>query len=360
MNENIKNSSTPARERNRINDRIKAAILSFIVLMLALALFLGGRTILANDNLPIRLVVYAFSTQEEVLTQGILPGFERKWESENGQDLIIESLYGPSGTLAGQINLGAHADVVLFSNERHVSLLKFGKQVNQETQPVVFSCTPIIVVTRPGNPPGITEIEDLSQPDLQLLHANPRSSGVGEWAILAEYGSAYLLSGDESTAEKQIKDIWNNVNILAPSARAAMTLFEMGAGDALITYEQDAQMAVDRGVALEIVKPTNTIIAQHVAVIVDKNVSRVERPVAEAFTQYLISAPGQDIFMGYHQQPADLLSKDVAESDHYFTVVELGGWSSAYQELILSLWQKEIEPLLVLEPAYMIQRPGDQ
>jgi ABC-type sulfate transport system substrate-binding protein len=360
MNENLQNSSTPDRERDRIKDRTKAAILSFIVLTLALALFLGGRTILANDNLPIRLVVYAFSTQEEVLTQGILPAFERKWESENGQELIIESLYGPSGTLAGQINLGAHADVVLFSNERHVSLLKFGKQVNQETQPVVFSCTPIIIVTRPGNPAGIIEIVDLGQPDLQLLHANPRSSGVGEWAILAEYGSGYLPSGDESAAEKQLKDIWNNVKILAPSARAAMTLFEMGAGDALITYEQDAQMAEDRGVALEIVKPTYTINAQHVAVIVDKNVSRVERPVAEAFTQYLISKPGQDIFIRYHQQPADLLSKGVAQSDHYFTVAELGGWSSAYQELILSLWQKGIEPLLVLEPAFMIQKPADQ
>jgi len=329
-----------------------------VATLVIVAIFYGGRTILDNEHVPVRLVVYAFSTQEEVLTQGIFPAFESKWEAERGRDLIIESLFGPSGTLAGQINLGAPADVALFSNERHVNLLKLGKQIEVETQPVVISCTTIIIATRPGNPKDITDFADLAQPGLQLLHANPRTSGVGEWAILAEYGSAFLDSGNQPTAERQLKDIWSNVRLLGPSARATMTLFEMGAGDALVTYEQDARLALERSVPLEIVIPTRTIIAQHAAVIVDKNVTSTERPVAEDFIKYLLSDAGQNIFRQYHQRTADPEDNNFPKLIHPFTVEDIGGWSHAYEELILSVWQQEIDPRLDLESISVIQGSG--
>jgi ABC-type sulfate transport system substrate-binding protein len=67
------------------------------------------------------------------------------------------------------------------------------------------------------------------------------------------------------------------------SARASLILFELGAGDALVTYEQDAFLARQRGVSLEIVRPPRTILARHYAVIVDENVTASEEPVAEAF-----------------------------------------------------------------------------
>ena len=342
-----------------LEDRIKAAALSFVVLILTLALFLGGRTILANDDVPIRLVVYAFSTQELVLTQGIFPAFERKWEEETGRDLTITSLFGPSGTLAGQINLGAPADVAILSNERHVNLLKFGEQIEGETQGVVISSTPIIIATKRGNPAGITEFSDLAQPGLQLIHADPHTSGVGEWAILAEYGSALLDSGNQPTAERQLKDIWSNVRLLGSSARSTLTLFEIGAGDALVTYEQDVRLALERGVPLEIVIPRCTIVAQFTAVIVDKNVTSVERPVAEAFIQFLLSDAGQNILHQYHQRSPDPEDNYFPKLIHPFTVEDIGGWPHAYEELILSVWQKEIEQRLDLESISVIQTPGE-
>jgi ABC-type sulfate transport system substrate-binding protein len=88
--------------------------------LLILVAFYGGRVICADADSPVRLVVYAFSTQEEVLTQIIFPAFEQIWESKTGCDLTIEGVFGPSGTLTGQINLGAPADVALLSNEQHV------------------------------------------------------------------------------------------------------------------------------------------------------------------------------------------------------------------------------------------------
>jgi sulfate transport system substrate-binding protein len=328
--------------------------------LLLLAAFYGGHNVFSKNQGPVRLVVYAFSTQKEVLTQSIFPAFEEAWEAETGRDLTIEGVFGPSGTLAGQINLGAPADVALLSNEQHVNWLVVGRRVKQETRSVMVSTTPMVIVTRPGNPKGIAEFRDLAQPGLRLLHADPRSSGGGEWAVLAEYGSHLTVSGDANAARSQLEAIWRNVRLLAPSARATLTLFELGAGDALVTYEQDARLAMARGVPLEIVVPPCTILAQHAAVIVDANVTTVERPVAQAFVSYLVSDDGQQAFTRYHQRPAHLEHDEFPLLSDPFTIKELGGWSRAYSQVVDALWQAEIEPRLDLEPATEVLNTGGE
>jgi ABC-type sulfate transport system substrate-binding protein len=329
------------------------------VALLVVVAFYGARAFLVDAHGPVHLVVYAFSTQEESFTQGIFPAFERAWEAETGQDLTIDGLFGASGTLAGQINLGAPADVAVFSNAEHVDWLKAGRRVRRDTEPVVVGCTPLVIVARPGTPFRLAGYADLAQEGLNLLHADPRSSGVGEWAVLAEYGSAFLPSADPAAAEAQLQAIWCNVPLLAGSARAAMTLFELGAGDALVTYEQDALVARERGVALQIVEPPRTIVARHVAVIVDDDVTWAERPVAEAFVQFLLSDAGQQIFSRYHLRPPSCQSDLFPTLVDPFAVEDLGGWSQAYATLLDALWQKEIEPSLDLQSAPRLSSTGE-
>jgi ABC-type sulfate transport system substrate-binding protein len=321
--------------------------------------YYGGRTLTAHTQSPDHLVVYAFSTQEEVLSQAIFPAFEAAWQTATGEDLTIEGVFGPSGTLAGQINLGAPADVAIFSNERNVDWLKLGKRVHPDTEPVLIAATPLVIIARAGNPANLAEFEDLAQPGLRLLHADPRSSGVGEWALLAEYGSAYLASGDADSARAQLAVIWNNVKILGSSARTTLTLFEFGAGDALVTYEQDALLAQERGIPLVICTPQRTILARHFAVIVDDNVNATERPVAEAFLAYLLSAAGQQILSQYHFRPATFDAGELPEISHPFTESDLGGWAQAYDTLIEKFWMLEIEPQLKLEPASTFLGTGE-
>ena len=158
-------------------------------------------------------------------------------------------------------------------------------------------------------------------------------------------------SGDQAAAEAQLQAIWRNVRLLGASARATMTLFELGAGDAFVTYEHDALLAQERGAPLEIVVPPRTIVAQHVAVIVDDNVTPGERPVAQAFVDYLLSDAGQQALSRYHLRPADLEGEQFPGIPQPFTVEDLGGWSQAYTEVVEGLWQTEIEPRLDLEPA---------
>jgi ABC-type sulfate transport system substrate-binding protein len=330
-----------------------------VALLLLGAATVYGQVRLASGRGPARLVVYAFSTQEEVFTQGIFPAFEAAWESETGRELSLQGIFGASGTLAGQINLGAPADVAIFSHAQHVTYLKVGKRVQGQNEAVTIGCTPMVIVTRPGNPSGLSDLASLGQPGLDLLHADPRSSGAGHWAVLAEYGSAFLPARDAAAGEAQLADLWRNVRVLGSSARATLTLFELGAGDALVTYEQDALLAQERGVALEIMVPPRTVVAEHVAVIIDDNVTASERPVAQAFIDFLLSSPGQEILSRYHLRSPECESERLPSLAQPFTVNELGGWSQAYTDLIETLWQTQIEPRLDLAPGLQLLETGE-
>jgi sulfate transport system substrate-binding protein len=136
-----------------------------------------------------------------------------------------------------------------------------------------------------------------------------------------------------------------------------MTLFELGAGDALITYEQEALLALDRGVALEIVIPTHTILAEHVAIIVDDNVTSTERPAARQLLSYL-SSTGQQHFAAYYLRTIDHRSELWPQLNEPFVVGDLGGWSQAYSSLVKPLWETEIEPFLDLESAPILLGSG--
>jgi sulfate/thiosulfate transport system substrate-binding protein len=328
------------------------ALLVLLVVVVVLAFF-GAQRFLFDGSGKVRLIVYAFSTQEPVLTQGILPAFKDRWESEGGRVLAMESVFGPSATLASQINHGAPADVTLFSNAHHVSWLQMGRRLWADSKPTVVGCTPIVIVTRPGNPAGIESYADLARPGLRLLHADPESSGLGEWAVLAVYGSALPADAGgvltDPGAIEQLEAVWRNVRLVAPSARALMTLFELGAGDAFISYEQDALLALERGVELEIVMPPRTIAACHVAKLVDGNLTRAERPVAEALVDFMLSDAGQEILRAYHLRPPELVHPGFAPLGEIFTPDDLGGWAQAHRRLVQDLWQKRIEPWLELE-----------
>jgi ABC-type sulfate transport system substrate-binding protein len=328
-------------------------------LALLIALVVYGWVALSGAHAPIRMRVHALSTLEEALTESIFPAFEEAWEAETGRELTIEGVFGPSGTLAGQINLGAPADVAILSNTQHVTQLKIGQRVRRKTQPEAFGSTPMVIVTRPGNPAGISEFADLAQPGLHLLHADPRSSSAGQWVVLAEYGSAFLESNDQDTAVIQLEAIWRNLRLLAPSARATLTLFELGACDAFVTYEHDALLAQERGISLEVVVPPRTVLAQHVAVIVDDNVTSAERPVVRAFVDYLLSDAGQQALRRYHVRPAAVDNNAFRKLDQAFTVEDLGGWTQAYTQLVEDLWQKEVEPRLEPEPAPRLVGTGE-
>src|SRR5204862_4516644 len=109
-------------------------------------------------------------------------------------------------------------------------------------------------------------------------------------AIVAEYGAGARSGAPDPVraGHDLLLGVWKNVAAQAASARAARTQFENGFGDALITYEQEALWDRARGkLKADIVYPRSTVLSEHTLVRIDRNISKRERDLVDAFGAFL-------------------------------------------------------------------------
>lgn len=298
------------------------------------------------------VIVYGFSILEEVMNQGILPAFQRAWRSETGEDIEFITSFSGSGTITSQMILGVPADVGILSLELDAIRLEEAGTLPGPTwrnlpNAGILNRTPFVILVRPGNPKGIHDFSDLTRPGIGVVHPDPLTSGGAQWAILAEYGSVYLRTGDKEPAYDQLLGIWRNVIAQAPSARAARTQFESGFGDALITYEQELLPDLKQGTLEgEIIYPPSTILSEHVVVVLDKNVTPDEHELVDAFVASLWEEPAQRIFVDYGfrsiDESLDALNPLFGRIPEPFTVADLGGWPRAKKEIVDEIWRSRV------------------
>lgn len=308
----------------------------------------GGRTI----------TVYGFSIMKESLEKEIFPRFAAKWKQEHGEDVHFNSSFAGSETVTNQILQGVGADIAILSIERDVDRLQQGGAVTSDWRQLpghgIVNKTPFVILVRKGNPKGIRDFADLSKPGIKVIHPDPSSSGGAQWSVLAIYGSELLKSEqqtgtrDEKRASETLKAIWHNVVATPGSAREARTQFETGYGDALITYELEALVMKQAGANVDVVVPEATIFSEHPAVVVDRNVTPDERPVINAFIQYLWSDEAQRAFVQYHfrsvsDESLNEANKEFADIKMPFYVKDLGGWSKAYPDIIEHVWRDQVQ-----------------
>lgn len=308
----------------------------------------GGRTI----------TVYGFSIMKEALEKEIYPAFAAKWRREHGEDVTFTSSFAGSETITNQILQGAPADIAILSIERDVDrLIKAGQVPNDwyvTPQKGIVNKTPFVILVRKGNPKGITDFSDLAKDGVKLIHPDPVSSGGAQWSILAIYGSELKKSeaetgtADANRALNTLKSIWKNVISTPGSAREARTQFETGFGDALITYELEGLLMKDAGAPFEIVVPKSTIFSEHPVAIVDRNVTADERPVVEAFRNFLWSDEAQQAFIKYHFRSVtndsfNDANPQFAKIEQPFTVQMFGGWTRAYPEIIEGVFNTQVQ-----------------
>jgi sulfate/thiosulfate-binding protein len=306
-----------------------------------------------------QVTLYAFSVMKEVMDKAVIPGFTAKWKQEHGEDVKFTTSYAGSETITNQILAGVSAQVGIFSIERDVERLAQKGLVTSNWKGMPFggiaNKTPFVILVRKGNPKGIHDFPDLAKPGVKLIHPDPDGSGGAQWSILAIYGSEMKKSQaatggvDQARALQLLKGIWRNVLSTPDSARAARTQFETGYGDALITYELEGLMMKEAGAPFEIVVPRSTILSEHPAVVIDKNVPAEDRPLVDAFMQYLWSDEAQQSFVKFHfrsvtHEEFNDANKEFAKVELPFTVGDLfGGWQRAYPEVIDGVWRKQVK-----------------
>lgn len=308
----------------------------------------GGRSI----------TVYGFSVMKESLEKAIFPAFAAKWKREHGEEAKFTSSFAGSETITNQILQGVGADIGIFSIDRDVDRLRQGGFVTSDPQALpaqgIINKTPFVILVRRGNPKGIRDFPDLAKPGVRIIHPDPVSSGGAMWSILAIYGSELMKSEketgrrDEARALNTLRAVWRNVIATPGSAREARTQFETGYADALITYELEAILMKQARADVEIVVPVATIFSEHPAVVIDRNVTPEERPVIDAFLQYLWSEEAQRSFVQYHFRSAtneelNKENKEFAEIQMPFYVKDLGGWARAYPEIIERVWRDQVQ-----------------
>jgi len=308
----------------------------------------------------INLTLYGFSVMKEPLEKAIYPAFSSKWKSEHGVDVRFTSSFAGSETITNQILQGVKAQIGIFSIDRDPQRLKERGFVTGDWHALpkkgIINKTPFVILVRKGNPKGIHDFADLAKPGVKLIHPDPVSSGGAQWSILAIYGSELVKSekqsgeADRARALQTLQAIWRNVFSTPASAREARTTFELGNGDALITYELDALLMKQANANIdgEIVIPESTIFSEHPVVVVDRNVTSTERPVVDAFINYLFTDEAQRAFVKFHfrsstNEALDQENKELATIKYPFTVDYFGGWERAYPEIIEKIFRDQVQ-----------------
>src|SRR5437867_3113430 len=306
------------------------------------------------------VTLYGLSIMKESLEKAVYPAFADKAKREHNVDIHFTSSFAGSETVTNQILQGVKAQVAILSIERDADRLKQAGFVTSDwhllPQQGIVNKTPFVILVRRGNPKGIHDFSDLAKPGIRLIHPDPISSGGAQWSILAMYGSELVKSqkqtgdSDRARALQTLQAIWHNVISTPASAREARTTFELGNGDALITYELDALLMKQGNskVDAEIVIPEATIFSEHPAVVIDRNISPSDRPVIDAFMQYLWSEEAQRAFVKYNFRSStnDALNqenKELATIKYPFTIDYFGGWDKAYPEVIEGVFRDLVQ-----------------
>jgi sulfate transport system substrate-binding protein len=212
----------------------------------------------------------------------------------------------------------------------------------------VVNRTPIVILVRPGNPKHIHDFSDLARPGIGVVHPDPLTSGAANWAIVAEYGAGQREHPEDPNAgHALLLGIWKNVVAQAASARAARTQFDLGFGDALVTYEQEGLWDQARAkLHGEIVYPRRTIFTEHTLVIVDRNVPARERAMVDSLAAFLWSERAQRAFVrnGFRSVNEEMVRRDsaFARIEDPFFIADLGGWKRAKKEIVDGVWRDRV------------------
>ena len=298
----------------------------------ALGVSLAAQTLLNASYDPTRELYQDFNA-----------AFVKYWKAKTGQTITVKQSHGGSGAQARAVIDGLEADVVTLALAYDIDAVAqsgltsagWQKRLPQNSSPYTST---VVFLVRKGNPKGIKDWGDLAKPGIQIITANPKTSGGARWNYLAAWG--YMLRQPGGTAEKArqfVSDLYRKVPVLDSGARGStITFVQRQIGDVLLAWENEAHLALDESPGkLEIVVPSISILAEPPVAVIDKVVDRKgTRAIAEAYLQYLYSPEGQELAAKRYYRPRDqTIAARFASSFakiKLFTVDEVfGGWQKA-------------------------------
>jgi len=274
--------------------------------------------------------------------------FSKYWQGKTKEAVTIQQSHGGAGKQARAVIDGLEADVLTLALSYDIDQIsKKAKLLPADWQKrLPHNSTPynstIVFLVRKGNPKKIKNWNDLINPGVAVVTPNPKTSGGARYNYLAAWAYSEKTLGSKDAAKDFMKKLFKNVPVLDSGARGATTTFiQRGIGDVLLTWENEAFLAVNElgEGKFDIVVPPSSILAETPIAVVDKVVDKHgTRDLAQAYLEYLYSPVGQKLAAKHYYRPispelAD--PKDLARFPKLklFTVNEqFGGWDKAQKD----------------------------
>ena len=246
-------------------------------------------------------------------------------DSNSGVDIDVQQSHGGSSKQALSVANGLAADVVTMNQTSDIELLeqkglvKSGWAQRLPDNAIPFTGTTVFLV-RKGNPKNIQDWNDLAKDGVQIVIANPKTTGNGRYAFLGAYGYGLKAgNGDEKQAQAFIASLLKNAPVFENGGRAATTTFsQRNIGDVLITFENEANHVSKKLTQgqFDIVYPSYTILSESPVAVVDSVADKKgTQEAAKAYLEYLWSEPAQELAAQLYLRPrnADVLAKHKAD-----------------------------------------------
>jgi sulfate transport system substrate-binding protein len=277
------------------------------------------------------------------LYQEYNPLFGQYWQSKTGDTVKVQQSHGGSGKQARSVIDGLGADVVTLALANDIDeIAARSKKISPDWQTRLPSnsspyTSTIVFLVRKGNPKNIRDWGDLVKGDTQVITPNPKTGGAPRWAYLAGWGWALKQElGDlqkvknasdpkvvaaQKKAREYITSLYQHVPVLDSGARGSATTFaERNTGDVLLTWENEAFLLLKEFGAdkFEIVVPSISILAEPSVAVVNQNAKEHgTEKIAQAYLEYLYSAPAQRVIAKNFYRPSKPEFADKADLDRF-------------------------------------------
>ena len=146
---------------------------------------------------------------------------------------------------------------------------------------------------------------------------------------MAAYGGALRAGKTKKQAITYLKQLFQKHVVAQPSsAREALQTFLAGKGDVLLSYENEAILAKNKGQSVNWVAPKATILIENPIAVTVKTKHAKE---AKAFVKYLYTPQAQTLFAetGYRPVLKSVARKfEFTSPKQLFTIGYVGGWTT--------------------------------
>jgi sulfate transport system substrate-binding protein len=292
---------------------------------------------------PVEVTLVAFIVTRTA-HERLIPKFIEHWQQEHHQAVKFNRSYGASGSQARAVIDGLDADIVHLALGLDVQRLEKVGLITPGWEPKFphnsVPCKSVVALAvHEGNPKGIQDWQDLSQPSVQVITSDPKTSGVARWNFLALWNAAMQSGASQAQAAQFVETVYKNAPVLPRDAREATDAFaKQERGDVLINYENEMILAAQKGHPLRYIVPRVNISLDTQIAVVDQNTEKHHnQDVAAAYIRYLYTPEAQTVFANLGFRPVDVaVAQQFADRypaiEHLASVQDYGGWQAVQQQ----------------------------